>query len=71
MTLKMDSLPSFEDIGQFVKWAELEDALKGLRSQLQDMNKSKEKIVIESGSQTEVGYFKIQFLNVFLINFLL
>ena len=52
--------PSFNDLNFYVKWADLEDALKGLRSELSNLQaqslqnlKPVERVVIEQSMQTE------------------
>ena len=56
MNGKIAALPSQDDIAQFVRWADLEDALKGIRTQLENMDRPvPERVVIEMSSQTEVG----------------
>lgn len=51
---RLDGLPTFDDIGQFVRWADLEDALKGIRFQLEKLNfPMPERVVVEMAMQTE------------------
>ena len=57
----MAKKPSFNDLNFYVKWADLEDALKGLRSELSNLQaqslqnlKPVERVVIEQSMQTEV-----------------
>ena len=56
MNGKLEGMPSQDDLAQFVRWTDLEDALKGIRTQLENMDRPPpERIVIESSAQTEVG----------------
>jgi hypothetical protein len=55
---RLDNTPTMDDIGLFVRWADLEDALKGIRSELEKLNQPIqpiERIVMDSSIQTEVG----------------
>ena len=65
MNGKLSGLPSMDDISQFVRWADLEDALKGIRDQLENIDRTpQQRIVLEASSQTEVGCTAVQFSSV-------
>ena len=47
----------YVDFSQFVRWQDLEDGLKGIRSELEKLRDMPERVVIEMSSQTvEVFY---------------
>ncbi|XP_076448844.1 uncharacterized protein LOC143285432 isoform X4 [Babylonia areolata] len=50
---KFDLLPTPEEFNQFVRWGDLEDALRGIRTELEKMAQPQERIVIAASSQTE------------------
>ncbi|XP_046359386.2 glutamine-rich protein 2-like isoform X5 [Haliotis rufescens] len=51
---KFSTLPTADDFAQFVTWPLLEDALKGVRKDLEELHGSvQEKVVTETGSQTD------------------
>nr|KAG5713573.1 hypothetical protein BaRGS_024621 [Batillaria attramentaria] len=53
MNLKLALLPAPEEFDSFVRWQQLEEAMLGIRSALDDLQKPVERIVMESFSQTD------------------
>lgn len=54
MNDKFSTLPTADDYAQFVTWPLLEDALKGVRNDLEQLQVPvQERVVIETSSQTE------------------